>query len=62
VDQPLSQIKRLKFMNMTPHRLLLLPVPSILAVDFVRRRSTNVVTQPIPAFIGLAVLLADLAL
>jgi hypothetical protein len=32
-----------------------------LGVDFVRRRSTNVITQPIPAFIGLAALLADLA-
>ena len=37
------------------------PVPSILGVDFVRRRFTNVITQPIPAFIGLAALLADLA-
>jgi len=27
VDQPLSQIKRLKFMHMRPHRLLLLPCP-----------------------------------
>jgi hypothetical protein len=32
-------------------------LPSILGVDFVRRRSTNVITQPIPAFIGLPALL-----
>jgi hypothetical protein len=37
------------------------PDDHILGVDFVRRRSTNVITQPIPAFIGLAALLADLA-
>jgi hypothetical protein len=35
-------------------------IASILGVDFVRRHSTNVITQPIPAFIGLAALLADL--
>jgi hypothetical protein len=36
-------------------------IAQYLGVDFVRRRSTNVITQPIPAFIGLAALLADLA-
>jgi hypothetical protein len=30
-----------------------------LGVHFVRRRPTNVITQPIPALFGLAALLAD---